>query len=155
MDQFDETNKVVETFDIEQALATVSIQRLLSYAEMLKYLKNSRKLAALLLVSSSPHPLGVLLSKQSSAKQGDIEGLNKGYIESLNLFKQAAKYSWDPAFTISNLANLYKNYQIKYKDAVVKNYSQSKSSFRNMYFYQSALCVIINIWQKYTGQSDQ
>lgn len=149
MDKHDETTKIVETFDIEQAILAVSIQNLLSYAEMLKYLKSSRALS-LLLVVNSPNPLSVLFSKQSAAKQGDIEGIGKGYTEALNLFKQAAKYSWDPAFTISNFANLYKNYEIKYKDAVVKNYSQSTSSFRDKYLYRSSLYVLIDTWEKYT-----
>lgn len=152
MDKLDETTKVVDTFDIEQAISTISMGSLLSYTEMLKYLKGSRTAAGMLRFSSSRHPISILLSKQSSARQGDIEGWAKGYTESLNLFKQAAKYSWDPDFTISNLANLYKNYEIKYKDAVVKNQSQSISSFRTKYFYRTALCAIIDTWEKYTGR---
>ncbi|MBP7177373.1 MAG: hypothetical protein KBA53_14350 [Thermoclostridium sp.] len=153
MEGFNQATEVVDTFDIDQATAAVSIQNLLSYDEVIKYLKSSRVGFGVLYLSSYQDPLSTLLSKQSSAKQGFIEGWSQGYAEALIIFKQAIKYSWDPNFTISNLVNLYKNYEIKYKDSVLKNQSSSRKSFRTMYHCRTALCAIIDTWKKYTKQA--
>lgn len=154
MEDFDENTKVVDTFDVNKEFADVSASNLLSYDEMLKYLKNARAMAVLLQLSSTQNPLVLLLSKESRARQGYSEGFNKGYIESLNIFKQAIKHSWDSAFTISNLINLYKNYEIKYKDAVRKNNSQTRFSSYYKYYNRTALCAIIDTWEKYAGLKD-
>lgn len=153
MEGFDKTTEIVDTFDIDQAIVQVSMQNLLSYEELLKYLKISRVVSAGLYLSSYQDPLSMMLSKQSSAKQGFVEGLKQGYREAFSIIKQAMKYSWDQNFTISNLVNLFKNYEIKYKDAIMKNQAQTRSSLRTFYFYRSALCAIIDTWEKFTKQA--
>lgn len=151
MDNLDDATKLVDSFDIDKALTEVSVSNFLNYEETIKYIKKSVALFAMLRISLAQHPLGALMSKKSNATQGYSYGWSDGYNLALKILKEAKKYAWDPAFTLSNLTNLVKNYELKYKDAVAKNSSGSMKSYHYKYYYRSALCAIIDSFEKFTG----
>lgn len=151
MDVLDEATKLVDSFNIDQATASVSLSNLLSYKDMLKYLKESLSSANLRRYTTSEYPNNVIEAKRNTPSLGYSFGWGDGYRETLKLFTKARKHSWDPAFTISNLTKLFKDNEMNYKDALDKNNSEEKISGYQNYYYRSFLCALIDTWEKYTG----
>ena len=151
MDVLDEATKLVDTFDIDHAIASISLSALLSYKDMLKYLKDSLASALLRRYTTAEYPLNVIEAKRNTPFLGYSFGWGDGYREALKLFKKANRNTWDPTLTVSSLTNLYKNYAMKYKDEVAKITADPRISSYQKYYYRSLLCAIIDTWEKYTG----
>jgi hypothetical protein len=155
MDKYQLITKDVDTFDIESEIKSVSLSSLVSFEEVLVYLRRSRAASAFLVMSGATVFGDLFRNKAYSSKKGFLDGFNAGYDKALRLFKEAKRYSWSNEFTIETFENYYKEFSFKYEDAKRNNTSDRNTSVYKEYYYRSFLSALIDSWVIFTGKKSR